>query len=164
MIFTTGNRTFMSFTCEIKKQQAHPALVIRARTSLQNLPKTIGEGYGRIMGYLAGIGEQPAGAPFVAYYNMDMENLDIELGFPVAKKLPGRDSISASEIPGGMAATCLYTGPYQDMPQAYEALMKLVKEKGLEVSGVSYETYLNDPMVTPRQELMTLIMFPIKNK
>lgn len=154
----------MSFTCEIKNVRAQPVLSIRTKTSLQNLPQTLGEGYGKVMQYLAEIGEQPSGAPFTAYYNMDMENLDIELGFPVMKKLPGKNGISACEIPGGMAATCLYTGPYQEMPPAYEALTRLVAEKGYEATGVSYETYLNDPMVTPPQELITLIMFPLKNK
>ena len=38
--------------------------------------------------YLAEQSEQPAGAPFVAYYNMDMQNLDVEIGFPVTACLP----------------------------------------------------------------------------
>lgn len=154
----------MSFICEIKDMRAQPVLSIRAKTSVQNLPQALGEGYGKVMQYLMELGEQPAGAPFTAYYNMDMNDLDVEMGFPVMKKLPGKNGISASEIPGGLAATCLYTGPYPEMAPAYEALMKLVAEKGHEATGVAYETYLNDPTVTPPQELMTLIMFPLKKK
>jgi len=41
------------------------------------------------------LGEKPLEAAFAAYYNMDMENLDVEMGFPVAKPLAGRGEIKA---------------------------------------------------------------------
>ena len=97
---------------------------------MENLPQTIGQGFGTVAQYLGEIGQQPAGAPYVAYYNMDMSDLDIEIGFPVSKKLPGKGEIKASQIPGGKMGACLYTGPYQEMPSAYEALTKLVTGKG----------------------------------
>ena len=92
-------------------------------------PQTIGEGFGKVIQYLGSIGEQPVGAPYIGYYNMDMEDLDIELGFPVAKALPGKGEFKASQLPGGKTGTCLYTGPYGEMPAAYEALTKLLNEK-----------------------------------
>jgi hypothetical protein len=44
-------------------------------------------------------GEQPAGPAFVAHHNMDMQNLDIEQGFPVSKPLPAKGEIQPGEIP-----------------------------------------------------------------
>lgn len=57
---------------------------------------------------------------------MDMADLDVEIGFPVSKKLPGNGEIKASWIPGGKMGTCFYTGPYGEMRLAYEALTKLL--------------------------------------
>jgi effector-binding domain-containing protein len=93
---------------------------------------------------------------------MDMQDLDVEIGFPVARELPGRGDIRAGEIAGGKAATCLYTGPYEDIGQPYEALSQWMEENGYEPTGVAYEMYLNDPQETPPEELQTQIMFPLR--
>jgi effector-binding domain-containing protein len=142
---------------------AQPALAIRTRTSLPNLPQTIGECFGKVINYLGQAGEQPAGAPYVGYYNMDMNDLDVEMGFPVAKALPGKGEIKVSQLPGGKMGTCLYTGPYTEMPVAYDALTKLLGEKGLEPTGIVYEVYYNSPAEVRPEELQTLILFPLKS-
>lgn len=150
--------------CEIKKQPAQPVMSIRTKTSVQNLPMILGKAFGDIATYIGMQGQQPQGPPFVAYYNMDMENLDIEIGFPVAKKLPSGDEVKASEIPAGKVATCVYTGPYGDgMKAAYEALSKHVEENGGVPTGIVYEIYFNSPMDTPPEKLQTQIVFPLKN-
>jgi effector-binding domain-containing protein len=65
-------------------------------------------------------------------------------------------------MPGGNTGTCLYTGPFQEMPPAYEALTKMIAEKGLTPTGVAYEMYYNSPMDTEPAKLQTLILFPLK--
>ena len=152
----------MSYQCEVKEQPVQQTLSIRTRAAVQDLPRVFGEGYGAIAQYLGELGEQPSGPPFAAYYNMDMDDLDVELGFPVARPLPGKAEIKAGEIPDGQVATCLYTGPYSDIESAYAALMKWVEDRGYEGTGVSYELYLNDPGETPPAELQTQIIFPLK--
>jgi effector-binding domain-containing protein len=152
----------MSYKCEVKEQSAQPALSIRTRTAVQDLAQVLGEAYSAMAQYLGELGEQPAGPPFTAYYNMDMQDLDVEIGFPVYKRLPGKDDIKASEIPGGEAATCLHTGPYSEIGPAYNALSEWIKDNGYEVTGVAYEVYLDDPAQTPPQELRTQILFPLK--
>lgn len=153
----------MSYHCEIKEQPSQAALSIRIRTSVQDLPIVLGNGFSTVARYLGEIGEQPMGPPFVAYYNRDMEDLDMEIGFPISRKLPGKADIKASEIPGGKMGTCMYTGPYPDMSPAYEALNKLVKDEGYEPTGIVYEIYFNSPMDTAPEKLQTLILFPLKN-
>ena len=152
----------MSYYCEVKEQPAQLTLAIRTRTSIQNISQALEKAFTEIIQYILKIGEQPVGPPFVAYYNMDMQNLDIEIGFPVSKKLPDKDYIKASEIPGGKFATCLYTGPYSEIKLAYDELTQWIKDKGYDVTGVAYEVYLNDPRQTPPQELKTQILFPLK--
>lgn len=150
--------------CEIKKQPAQPVMSIRARTPVQNLPMVLGKAFGDVATYIGEQGQQPQGPPFVAYYNMNMEDLDIEIGFPVLKKLPGKGEVKASEIPAGKVATCVYTGPYgEEMKAAYEALAKRVEEKGLVPTGIVYEIYFNSPMDTPPAELQTKIVFQLKD-
>ena len=35
-------------------------------------------------------------------------------------------------------------------------------EQGLETNGPAYEFYLNDPQDTPRDELKTLVLMPVR--
>ena len=104
----------------------------------------------------------PAGPPFAAYYNTDRQDLDVEIGFPVSKTLPGKDDIQSSEIPAGKVATCLHTGPHSELEPAYSALTWYVKDNGHEPTGVAYEMYLNDPSEALPEELQTQIMFLLK--
>lgn len=151
----------MSYSCEVKEQPTQKTLSIRTRAAVQDLPRLLEAGYGAIVQYLNKLGEQPIGPPFAAYYNMDMDNLDVEFGFPVARQLPGQDEIKPGEIPGGKVATCLYTGPYDKIEPAYNALMKWMEDNGYQGAGVAYELYLNDPRETPPPQ--TQIILPLKN-
>ena len=153
----------MTYRCETIDRPAQSVLSIRTRAAVQDLPQVMGKAYGAIMQYLGELGVPPAGAPFVAYFNMDMQDLDMEIGFPVMQPLPGKGEIQPSEIPGGKAATCLHTGSYPELSQAYQALYAWVNESGYQATGASYEFYLNDPEETPPEKLQTQIVFPLVN-
>lgn len=152
----------MSYQCELIDLTAQPVLSVRARGAVKDLPAIMGRSYGVLGAYLGRMGQQPAGAPFVAYYNQDMQNLDLEIGFPVAQALPGQGEIQAGEIPGGKAVRCMHVGPYEKIKPAYEALGKWMQAKGHQGTGVCYEMYLNDPQQTPPEKLQTQILFPVK--
>lgn len=151
----------MDFKCELIQQPAQPVLSIRTRTSMENLKQTIGSSYGKIMQYLLEIGENPSDAPFVGYFNMDMQDLDVEIGYPVSKAIQGKNEVKQCEIPSGKYAVCLYKGSYSKMEAAYNTLTEWMKENGYTPTGAVYEYYLNDPGVTTEDELQTKIMFPL---
>ena len=153
----------MTHQCEVKEVAPQPTLGIRRTISIENISTMLGEAYGAVAQYLGELGEYPAGPPFAAYYNDDMENLDIEAGFPVARELEGRGEIEAGEMPGGKAATCMHIGPYDEIEAAYNALTEWIEDQGHEPTGISYEMYLNDPDEVPPEELQTQILFPLKS-
>ncbi len=152
----------MSYNCELKTQASQPTLSVRTHASAQELPSLFGRVYAEIMQYLQELGEQPAGMPFAAYHDMNMQNLDIEVGFPVAHKLNGKGEIQASEFPGGKLACVMHVGPYDQLGAAYAALAQWVSEHGFESTGVAYELYYSPPE-TPPQEIKTEIVFPLKS-
>lgn len=150
----------MNYQCEIKDQVVQPTLSIRTHAAVQDLPQVFGQAHGAIMQYLGELGEQPTGMPFAAYYNMDMQNLDIEIGFPVAKPLPDRGDIHHGQLPVGKIATTLHIGPYDTVGPAYETLTKFAQNQGYTPSGVAYEFYYSDPS-TPPEQIQTRITFPL---
>jgi effector-binding domain-containing protein len=147
---------------EVTEQPIQPVLSMRLRTSVSNLPQELGKAYGAIIQYLNEIGETPLEAAFAAYYNMDMENLDVEAGFPIPKLIPGKGEINAGEIPAGKQVSCMHKGSYQKMEPVYEAIAKWMQENGHVPTGVSYEFYYNSPMEVSEDELLTKIVFPVK--
>ena len=73
---------------EVREQHHQPVLSIRTRTDVTHLPELIGDAYQRIGRYLEELDVEPDGAPFVAYYNQDMKDLDVEIGFLVEDVIP----------------------------------------------------------------------------
>jgi effector-binding domain-containing protein len=152
----------MDYECKLTQKEAQPVLSIRSRSAVQDMPELMGRCFGAVAQYLGELGEAPAGMPFAAFYNMDMNDMDVEIGFPVGRALPGRGEIQAGEIPGGWQASLLFVGRYDAMAPAYQALAEFVNNSGHEATGVAYEMYLNDPSELSPEQAETLIMFPLK--
>ena len=152
----------MGLNIELKEQEAQPVMYIRARTPFDELPLLIGESYRKIAQYLEETGVEPADAPYTAYYNLDMLDLDVEMGFPVAKPLPGKDDVKAGEVPRGKYVSCMYKGPYGMMESTYYEIFEWMEKNNLEPAGVYYEYYHNAPNEVPDSELLTRISIPVK--
>jgi effector-binding domain-containing protein len=137
-------------------------LSIRTRTPVDQLPIVLDRIYTTIFQHINEMGEHPAGPPFVAYYNMDMQDLDIEAGYPVNRALPVKGDLQVSALPAGKAASGMHTGPYDQLPPTYNAMLAWMQEHELVVTGTVYEFYLNDPSQTNPETLETQIIYPLK--
>ena len=146
---------------EILHKTEQPTISIRAKTSVNKMPQLIGESYGKMEAYLKEAGEYMSDIPYVAYFNMDMQNLDVEIGFPVPKVLPGKDDIKAGTIPESRVVFCMYRGAYTDMEPTYSEMAKWITENGLTPTGTAYEYYYNSPEDFPVDEMLTMIVMPI---
>ncbi len=151
----------MKSSIEVVQTESQPILCIHKTCRVEELPLIIGPAYGQIIGIMAKQGEQPSSAPYVAYFNMDMQALQVEIGFPVSKDLQSDGDVEAGVIPAGKSIACLYTGPYSEMAPAYDNMGKFAAENKYELTGVAYEYYLNGPE-SPPAELQTRIVMPIK--
>ncbi|NLG18555.1 MAG: GyrI-like domain-containing protein [Fibrobacter sp.] len=146
---------------EIKSVKDQNALVVRLTTPAWELPKVIGEVYGELMAYMGRKGIKDMGMPFVLYHNMDMNALDVEIGWQINEKDSGEGRIKGRVVPGGKVVYALHTGPYSTMENTYKKVMAFIGEKGIKTAEWMYEIYLNSPENTPEEELKTEIYFPI---
>ena len=147
---------------EIKDMKEKLALMIRKITTIQNMSSVLGESYKEIIQYVQEIGAKEPIESFVIYHNMDMSNLEIDIGFTVPDKLPDKGHIKMSSIRAGKYATALHEGPYDTLTNTYNELTAFVQEKGFEVENWVYEVYLNNPMDNPGEPPRTVIYFPLK--
>lgn len=151
----------MSQPCEVKDLPSQPALCIRATIHSADIPKLFDRAYGQIAGYLTANGGQFAGPAYAAYFNMDMDNLKLEVGFPVIAPLAGQGEIESVEIPAGSYAVLLHKGPYQNLRTSYDTLSSWIDAQGYKATGTAYEFYITDPTVTADDDHLTEIRFPL---
>lgn len=146
---------------EIGKREEMKTLVQRLRCSVDELPMEMGRVYGEIAAYMEEKGITTAGAPFAIYHNMDMQALEIEIGFPITGKAQGEGKIKAGAIPGGRTASHTHKGSYQKMEESYNKLISFVQERNEQAQEWTYEFYMNDPREVQEEELLTEIHFPL---
>jgi len=152
----------MSYLFQIVETEVQPVLSVKTTTSVRNLPNIVGQIFESIVNYIAESGEEPVGPAFIGYFNMDMENLEVKIGFPVQNEIEGKGDIKLRYIPAGKKATAFYKGSYNDIGPLYEKLADWISKKGYEPTGVVYEYYYNSPEVIPESELLTKVEFLLK--
>ena len=120
----------------------------------------MGRCFGAIVTYLSTLGQQPVGPAYAAYFNMDMADLDVEIGFGLASPLPGQGEIAATWLPAGDVASTVHEGPYEGMAPPTTRSIPGSRSRAASPPALAYEYYLNDPSQTgepPR----TRIVFPL---
>jgi len=102
-------------------------------------------------------GIEPAGQQFFRFYIINMEGeMDVEVGIPVAKTLPGNGRVCPGVLPGGRYASLVYVGTGYT---GSGALTRWAIENGhvfdewAAPNGMAYraryERYLTDPKIQP---------------
>ncbi len=148
---------------EITKKQEQRTACIRIRTAMANLQGELGKGYGEIMSFLGKQGVQPVGAPFAIYHNMDMNDLDVEMGFPVAVPFRAEGRMKPGAIPGGRTAVAMHKGPYETLEKTYNGITAFIAENKASPTGLCYEVYMSDPQNTKPEDMLTEINFPLRD-
>jgi effector-binding domain-containing protein len=153
----------MKYQCRIIDENiTRQILSINRTTTLEDLPDTLSDCFSKIRAYLDSIGEYPAGSPFVAFHNNDMENLEIEAGYPVKIDVVGKGEIISRKTESGKQVSCVYAGKYAEYDPGHEEILQWIKEHNFQPKGISYEFYHADPTEMPDGKCETEIIFPIQ--
>lgn len=126
----------------------------------------IGQLYAEIFGYLGSQGITiPAGPTIFICYDPEYKekDVDVEAGVPISKDIPSAGRVSIYKLPGMEEAACtIYKGPYENIGEAYSAIMSWAESNGYQITGPDRELYLTSPADTndPNQ-YVTEIQFPV---
>jgi len=121
----------------------------------QSLPKLMGEVFEEIRA----AGKMPTGAPILIYHDEDFnpKEVDVEVAWPVDDP-----SVANSTMPAMKIAYYLHVGPYASLEPVYPAMMEWISSNGYRLAGAMMEAYINDPSVTPAEQLITEVMMPVE--
>lgn len=154
---------------EIRELTPTPAAAVRLQARTSDLAGLFDEHLPNIAHRLADMGVQPAGPPYARYHEYGPENVDVEIGIPVASPLPNVPSLAdaipgemaSSELPGGQVAITVHRGSYEGLGATYEQLHDWIHGKGHDESPAPWESYVDDPSEVEQADLRTEICWPL---
>ncbi len=150
----------MSEQPAIVERAEQPYFAIKGVVTMQTIG-AIADRLPEVFGWLHARGLQPAGAPFLKYNLIQMEQqLEIEAGVPVVRtQEQGDDTVMLGVLPAGQYAMVTHVGHPSGLMNATAALLDWATEQGLawDVSetpdgerwGCRLEVYRTDPNVEP---------------
>jgi DNA-binding transcriptional MerR regulator len=152
---------------EVHLREAGPLQVasIRARCTWERLGLFVQEAIGELARSVQEQGVRFAGPAYTAYHSAESteEELDLEVGLPTEDPIEAVGRAAPGTLPGGLMATTLHCGPYEEIAAAYRALGEWLTEHGHETAGPPREIYLVSPeRVHDPSALRTEVAWPIR--
>jgi effector-binding domain-containing protein len=135
--------------------------VVRFSASPEEIPQRIGPAFGTVFDYLDRHDIVPLGPPVGCYVTGAGATFEVRAGCAVDVPIRPDGDVEPYDLPTGESLTTVHTGPYDDLPRAYEALETRAHELGRELDTLMWEEYLTGPEVPPEQ-MRTAIHWPLK--
>ncbi|MGE5455136.1 MAG: GyrI-like domain-containing protein [Methylocystaceae bacterium] len=136
-----------------------PEVMVRSeRQIISDFPKGLADLMNSGFAAIQAAGQMPAGPPILLYHDevYTPEKVDTECAWPVNDA-----TLATATLPSVTAARYVHTGLYEDLGQVYPVIMQWISENGYRPLIPMREVYINDPAVTPREELITEVIIPI---
>jgi AraC family transcriptional regulator len=153
-----------------------PVLVARRRVKRSEIAATIGNVLPHVFQHAQQYGIALSGLPFTRYLEVGPGLITMEPGMRIAAnpgqsaapidpstEAAGKEDVRVDILPGGLAATTLHAGPYEQLPDAYAAIQEWMEEEGMTSAAPPWESYVNDPSEYPDpKDWKTEVFWPVR--
>jgi effector-binding domain-containing protein len=152
-------------------REPQPYAAIRLSVEQPEIPQKAPPLIGEILGWAAQHARQ-AGPAFFNYTAMEPGRpMEMEVGVPVAESIEGDGRVVGGTLPGGRYVTVTWTGPYDRLRDAHEALHQWLAKQNLDSEAAAddkrmtlLEIYVTDPEeVKDPNQWVTEIAFKLKD-
>jgi len=152
----------------VGEQPARPILYVsgRSETDSASIGQALTAAFGRVAETMRNHGLQQAGAPMAIARSWN------EKGYVFDAAIPYSGGITEDELEGspvrrgatqpGLILRAVHVGPYRTISSTYEKVRAFMEAHGFTAAGDPWESYVSDPTVTPQEELVTVISYPVK--
>ncbi|MEM7203497.1 MAG: GyrI-like domain-containing protein [Planctomycetota bacterium] len=140
-----------------------PTVTVRLKIKMADIAETLAVVLPEVMVHLRKAGVSPSGPPFSRYHSIDGDTCDLEAGMPVAEAVAGSGRVKASTLPAGTVAVTWHFGPFENLPDSYNALEEWMAAAKLTSRGGYWEVYWTDPGIEPdSSKWRTQVVWPVK--
>lgn len=152
----------MSYAIEVEQQPRQSYVAVRTTVPMAEIGQHMGTLFEQLFGWLGMHNVTSVGPPWARYLGVGPEEVEFEVGVPVAGPVEASGPVIAGVRPATSVAKTLHVGPYDGIEAAYTAVMAWLKEQGKLVTGAMWEVYESDPEQEPDPEKWrTWVYFPI---
>lgn len=157
-----GRETSLDYVIETSVEPRQPYVAVRATVRMAEIGQRMGPLFGELFGWLGRKGIEPAGAPWARYLTVGADEVELEIGAPLAAEIAGEDGMIAGVRPACEVAATIYMGPYEQIGPAYQAIAAWLSENGRLNAGAMWEIYETDPEQEPDPaKWRTRIVYPL---
>jgi effector-binding domain-containing protein len=122
--------------------------------------------FGEVYQYIGSQGAQPAGPPAFLMYDAEYKerDVDVEVAIPINLVIDGSELVKVYELPVvEQVVTTIHRGPYNQVIEAYNAILTWCEANNYEPFPPSREIYLTDPNTEkdPANNI-TEVQFPVR--
>lgn len=134
---------------QVTKKKIEPVVVASVRDILSEFSGAeIGKMFQELVSFVMSSEAKPAGPTMMIYNDEDYkeQDADIEVAFQIDRIVPADGRIKIYELPRiDQAATIVFKGSYEEMGEAYNAVMFWVASNDYRINGLCRELYLVSP-------------------
>ena len=161
----TGKEPLVPYDVTTKTIDPITVVSIRRHTDKAGISTAIGESMHALYATVMGSAAELAGAPTVLYHDVidEEQSGDLEVALPIAEPagpIAVDGNMVRRTVDGGMVATTLHHGAYDEIDGAYHVLAGWIAEHGHTPGFPARELYLNDPGEVPEGEQLTEVQWP----
>jgi effector-binding domain-containing protein/DNA-binding transcriptional MerR regulator len=138
---------------------------VRSSCTWETLGPCVATAIGEVAAVAIEQGIRITGPAYTIYHNATTaeDELDLEVGLPTDEAVEPAGRVVPGTLPGGLMATTMHCGPYEEIAAAYRALGEWLAERGHETAGPPREIYLVTPdRVADAAALRTEVAWPIR--
>jgi effector-binding domain-containing protein len=152
---------------QVSLKRVEPILIASLREKLPDFSGThIARMFQELIGFVMNSEAKPAGPTMMIYKDEDYkeQDADIEIAFQIDREVETKGRINIYELPGTeQAADLVFKGPYEDMGEAYNAVMSWIAGNDYKINGFCREIYIVSPGDTKDpNEYVSEIQIPVR--
>lgn len=154
----------MSRISEIRVKETPASYTVSSRKTINFMEEYgafFGESLLRIDAHLAACGALTGSPAMACFHNMDLERLDVEVGYHLAREVPDADGIACQSCPACKVVTAIDMGPYEQQDATLMELFGFIEAQKLNMQGPICYCYLNEPD-RPESEYLTQMVISVE--
>jgi len=150
------------FQFQVRNVSPQYALVLKGKTSLQNIGQDMGSMYDKVYGYMGTKKISPTGSPIALYYSDPGPEWEIGVAVPVPEGTVGQGAIESTTLHGGRMVSTMHIGPYEKLSESWNALSDWMKNSKYIPAGPGREVYLLcPPQQSDPTKFQTELLWPV---
>ncbi len=154
----------MSRISEIRIKQTYPCYTVSVRGTINFMNEYesfFEEALLSVTNYLDEHHIITSSPAMVCFHNMELENLEIEVGFHITQEIAGNEKIFCRDTESCKVVSTIDKGPYEKQDSTLMELFEFIKRHNLAMQGPIYYYYLNEPN-RDESDYLTQMEIPIK--